>query len=209
MKGTPPFIVYALPRSRTAWLSKFLSYREWRCYHEQAIYMRSVDDIKEIFSCPNTGVAETAAAQGRYLIRHAAPNIREVVVFRPVEEVVDSMMKADVSGMVTYDRHLLKKGMSYSDRVLHKIAKDKNVLSINYHDMDNPEICARIFEHCLPYSFDKIWWESLKDKNIQADIKAILRYYYKYRESVELFKRLCKSELFRLRRMDLSSLRMN
>lgn len=196
-----PFLIYALPRSRTAWLSQFLSYKEWSCHHEQAIFMRSMDDVRSFFSQPNIGAAETAVAQGRPLIKHAFPNIREVVILRPVDEVVESMIKVDIAGVGTYDRGLLEKSMQYGDRVLRKIAKDPNVLVVDYRDLLKKDTCANIFEHCLPYSFDKTWWESLKDKNIQTDVKAVLRYYYKHKKEIESFKNHCKSELRNLCRM--------
>ncbi len=203
---TTPFIIYALPRSRTAWLAKFLSYGEWSCYHEQAIYMTCLDDVRALFECPNIGVSETAAAQGRFLIKHIVPDIKEVVVLRPVNEVVDAMMNLDVSEVATYNRILLQKGMEYSDRVLRKIAQDPNVLVVNYSDLNGAETCEKIFEHCLPYKFDMAWWESLKDKNIQADVKSVIRYYHKYRGTIEAFKKQCKSELFRLYRMKCKTL---
>lgn len=197
---TTPFIIYALPRSRTAWLANFLSYKEYKCHHEQAIFMRNMDNVKEFFSRPFIGSSETAAAPGRKLILSVVPNMKEVVILRPVNEVVDSMMNVDVGGVASYDREKLQKGMEYGDRILRKIAKDPNVLTISYADLDKQETCAAIFEHCLPYKFDKSWWESLKDKNIQADAKAVLGYYFKNRAPIEAFKKYCKSELRRLMR---------
>ena len=195
-----PFIVYALPRSRTAWLSKFLSYGDWTCHHEQAIYMRTMDDVRALLSRPDTGCVETAAAQGRYLIKHAFPDIREVVILRPVKEVVNSMLNTDVASIAAYDPDKLQKIMEYGDRILRKIAQDVNVLAINYSDLVFEEACADIFEHCLPYRFDKSWWKSLKFQNIQVDVKAVLQYYFDNREAVDGFKRHCKSELRRLHR---------
>lgn len=198
-----PFIIYALPRSRTAWLARFLSYRGFMCYHEQAIFMRSLKDVRAFFRRSNIGTAETAAAPGRCLIRYVAPNIKEVVVFRPVDEVVESMMNVDVGGVATYDRAALKKSMEYNERVLRRVAADPKVLSVNYHDLDKPETCARIFEHCLPYKFDQAWWESLKDINVQVNVKDVLLYYYSNRPAIEAFKKYCKSELRALCRMGL------
>ena len=31
------FIVFAMPRSRSYWLSRFLSYEGWHCGHEEAL----------------------------------------------------------------------------------------------------------------------------------------------------------------------------
>lgn len=195
---TVPFIIYGLPRSRTAWLSVFLSYKEVQCFHEIAVCMRSIEDVRKFFSRPAIGTCETAAAQGRDLLRYVVPNIKEVVVLRPVEEVIDSFLKIDTADIVKYDHKLLRRNMEYGDRVLRKIAKDRNVLVIEYKDLDKEETCANIFEHCLPYRFDKEWWLSLKDDNIQADIKGVLGYYHKNRTVIEAFKRICKSELRRL-----------
>ena len=195
---TVPFIIYALPRSRTAWVSQFLSYRDWECYHESAMFMRSVDDVRAFFTSDKVGCSETAAAQGRHLIRAIAPDIKEVVILRPVDEVVDSLLSIDLSGVATYDKDILRRNMEYGDRELRKIAKDSNVLVIDYADLDKKEVCKLLFEHCLPYKFDNEWWESLKDKNIQVDVKACFMYYHKHREAIENFKRSCKDELRKL-----------
>lgn len=197
---TIPFIIYALPRSRTAWLSHFLSYKDWKCYHELAIFMRSMDDIKDFFSHKNVGCVETAAMQGRYLIRNFAPNIKEIVILRPVDEVVQAILNTKVN--VKWDENILRKNMEYGDRVLKKIAKDKNVLVFTYEELNTESVCSKIFEHCLPYKFDKLWWESLKEKNIQVDMNAFFHYYQNNREAIENFKHICKSELFKLRRMN-------
>lgn len=198
---TQPFIVYGLPRSRTKWLSVFLTYREWVCCHETSMNMRSLVDVRRLLSQPNTGTSETAACYGRFLIKYLFPNIKEVVVFRPVDEVVNSVLNVDVSGVATYPPILLRKVMEYGYRCLKKIAKDPYVLVVNYADLEKEETCRSIFEHCLPYRFDKAWWESLKDKNIQIDAKELLRYRFKYSDEIKAFKHHCKMELIRLCRI--------
>lgn len=197
----PPFIIYALPRSRTAWLSTFLTYRDWRCYHEQAIYMRSMEDVRALFSVPNRGCAETAAIQGRPLIRHAIPGIREVVVLRPVDEVIDSLLKLDLGAGLVYDQKLLRRNMEYGDRELRKAAKEQGVLTIEYDLLKHDWACAAIFEHCLGLPFDRAWWDSLKDQNIQCNTPEIVQYSYKHRPDILAFKAYCKRELRRLCRM--------
>jgi len=191
-----PFIIYALPRSRTAWLSRFLTYNDYTCYHEQAIFARSLSDIKTFFK-GNMGTAETAAAQGRPLIHYVCPDIKEVVILRPVNEVVESMIKA-AEGIAAYNKPLLQRNMEYGDRQLRKMAKDPNVLCVDYADLQNEKTCAMIFEYCLPYQFDKDWWEFMKNKNVQANVGAIINYYHRHRADIEGFKRHCKSELRRL-----------
>jgi hypothetical protein len=202
---TTPFIVYALPRSRTAWLSHFLSYKEWRCGHEQAVTMRRMQNVEAFFNRPNIGTVETAAAQGRHLIRHIVPDIKELVVLRPVDEVVDSLLASDISGVAVYDKVKLKRNMEYGVRELRKISNEPGVFTMDYQDLKKKEVCAKVFEHCLPYAFDETWWESFKDRNIQVDVKAALEYYFKHKIAVENFKKHCKSELRRLCRSGLVS----
>lgn len=193
-----PFIIYSLPRCRTAWLAEFLSYKDWKCWHEQALCMRNMEDVKVFFSAPNIGTVETAAFYGRHLIKHYIPNIKEIVILRPVDESVEAMMKCDTGGLATYDYNSLKKIFERGNRELQKMAEDKNVLAIDYSNLTKRETCVAIFEYCLPYAFDDAWWETLRRQNIQVNVESVLRYYYQNKDIVESFKRLCKSELRKL-----------
>lgn len=195
-----PFIIYALPRSRTAWLSRFLSYGDWTCYHEQLTFMRSLEEMQRFFARPNMGSAETAGIQGRHLIRYVAPDIREIVILRPVDEVVNSILSINIGMAGTYNVPLLQRNMEYGDRELRKLSKKHGVLVLNYEDLELEENCKRIFEYCLPYRFDKVWWEFFKSQNIQVSLKEAVLYYLNNRDAIENFKRHCKSELIRLRR---------
>jgi len=192
------FILYALPRSRTRWLSEFLSYKDFHCCHEQAVTMRSLDDVRTFFGGPNIGTVETAAIYGRVLIKHIVPDIREVVILQDVDKAVDRMMKTDTGGIATYDKNIVYKTFLRADRLLRKAASDPNVLTVDYNDLDKEETCKTIFEHCLPYPFDREYWKVFKDWNIQINIKDFMLYYSCNKDKVEAFKAHCKSELRKL-----------
>lgn len=196
----PPFIVLGLPRSRTYWLSRLLSYGDWHCYHEAAITMRNMEDVKTFFARPRTGTAETAAAPGWQILRHYIPDLRTVVVRRPVDEVVDAMMRTEGAA---YDQSRLRRNMEGIERSLDKVARHKGVLSVDYADLDREDVCASIFVHCLPYEFSHDWWSGLRDRNLQVDPMTGLRYYTDNRLEIETFKIVCKSELWRLARAGL------
>ena len=197
-----PFIICALPRSRTYWLSKFLSYGGWTCHHEAAVQMRSLNDAVEFFARPRTGSAETGISPGWKLLRHYVPGLRTVVVRRSADEVVDAMMAVDVSGVATYDRAKLTRNMQYMDRALDKITGPE-VLTVRYADLDREETCASIFSHCLPFEFCADWWNEMRERNLQADVRSALRYYHANRAAIDRFKAACKSELWRLARAGL------
>lgn len=196
----PPFLVYALPRSRTAWLSEFLTYREWSCGHEFSIQMRRFDEVLAYFRRPNVGSSEPAAGPGWPILCHHFPEMRRVVIRRPVDEVVDAMMRVDIGDEFTYDRQKLHQIMSRSARDLDRLSAQPGVLTVPFSDLEREDACAAVFEHCLPYDFDRSWWESLRHRNIQIDVKALLRYYHANRDGVDGFKRACRVEMRRLAR---------
>ena len=197
-EGRPFFVIYALPRSRTAWLSAFLSYGGWACLHEQAIFMRSLRDVRRLTARPRTGSVETAAGPAWRLLRHYAPEHRAVVIRRPVEETVEAMMEAGRNAGAAYDEDHLRRAMRYGDRCLTQISDQPGTLTLDYSDLAGEAACQQIFEHCLPYPFDREWWSSLKDRNIQTDLSAFFRHYQETRGEVEVFKRTCRQELTRL-----------
>lgn len=187
-----PFIIYALPRSRTAWLSEFLSYDGCQCYHERSITFRSLQDIQNLLSQPETGMAETGAIQARLLIKYLFPDIKEIVILRPADEAMIAMKKA-AAGIVSLDEDKLHKIIKYSDRELRKLSK--NVFTLNHEDLDKEWACKEIFEYCLDRPFDKEWWWYLKNINIQADMKAFFSYYMENRMQIEDFKKQLKCDL--------------
>jgi len=157
--------------------------------------MRSVDEAIDLLRRPFTGAAETAAGYGWQILHHHLPNLRAVVIRRPVDDVVEAMLRVDVEGVATYDRGILTSIMTRGDRELERISRQPGVLTVEYADLETEEACAAIFEKCLGKPFDKKWWEFLRGQKIEADVKAALRYYYAHQKEVAGFKKACKTEL--------------
>ena len=190
-----PFIVYTAGRSRTAWLSEFLTYGKCKCYNEVAIKFRDIDQVTAFFSAQGTGSAETGVAPAWRLINHFVPDIKSVVVRRPLEEIIESFDR-----VAPIDEEKLRHIISYEIRCMEKISQQPNVLTVNFHDLDRADVCAAIFEHCTPYRFDRGWWEFLRDKNIQTSVSDIFGYYQENRDKIEKFKRHCKRQMIALAR---------
>lgn len=198
-----PFLICALPRSRTAWLSKFLSYADWTCGHESLITMRSIEDVRASYARPRTGSAETAAAPGWELLRHYVPDLRTVVIRRPVEDVVQSFLKLDLRGLATYPEGPLRAAMTRADRALDRVASQPGVLSVDYAELASEETCRAIWHQCLPYRFDGDWWAHWDAINVQMDVPNHVKYYHANLAAIERFKGLCKTEMWRLARAGL------
>lgn len=200
--GVPdrPFIVYTAGRSRTAWLSAFLSYGSVQCHNEVAIRFRNMEDVAGFFATGRTGSAETGAAPGWRLINHHVPGIRSVVVRRPIEEIIASFARSEVAHIAAIDEDRLRRVITYEDRCLRRISAQPGTLTVDFADLGHADTCARVFEHCLPYRFDPQWWGFLRGQNIQADVADLFSYYRDNRDAIEGFKRAAKRDLTALAR---------
>jgi hypothetical protein len=184
-----PFIVFGLPRSRTFWLSKFLSYREWTCGHEESLRMRSLQDVRSWLNLPCTGSAETAAAPWWRLLAEMRPDTRAVIVRRPVAEVVRSLLATGVQ----FDGDALAVAMQRLDTKLDQVAaRWPGALSVNFHDLANEDTCARVFEHCLPYQHDHAWWAAWAPINMQINFIAMTCYGIAHAEQLTRLARTAK-----------------
>jgi hypothetical protein len=181
------FIVYALPRSRSFWLSKFLSYGDWYCGHDEARHARSLQDIKSWFSQPQTGTVETSAGQ---FWRIVPKGVKTVVLRRPIPEVVASLAK------LGFDPNVQAPAIALLDRKLEQIAaRVPGAISVTFEELGTLEGCKKVFEYCLPYEFDPRWWEFLKDANLQANIPALGRYIQAFRPQVEWLRTAAKNAI--------------
>ena len=185
-----PFIVYAMPRSRSYWLSRFLSYGKWRSGHDELIHMRSFDDVRSWFKQPMTGSVETGAASWWRLIHKFRPDLKTVVLRRPVGEAVDSFARLNVG----IDLKVVDKVLRGIDRKLDQIEERvPNVISVTFDGLSREDDCAKVFEHCLPYAHDSAYWARMAPLNLQIDMVALLRYCGAHKPQMETFAKIAKA----------------
>ena len=182
-----PYLICALGRSRSTWLAELLTYRTWTCDHDRSIYMRSVADVAAFFARPHHGSAETAASPGWELIRHLAPNLRTVVIRRPVNDVVAAFLAVDLRGMAIYDAPALRRNIERLDRAQDRIARQPGVLVLDFADLVHEDACQAVWHHCLPYAWDRRWWLALRDRNVQCDTVAQVLYYHRNTAEIDAF----------------------
>jgi hypothetical protein len=155
----PPFIVFSLPRSRSAWMSMFLSYRERVIGHDIG---PDCGYPNEFFLRLGQGTCETGAAFAWKFIRRVKPCVRFVVVRRDPFEVADSLARYGLTGFLSE--------MQSRDDDLMQISEEPGTLTVEYHDLVNPEPCADIFAHCLGEVMPDWWWQRYDGLNIQVDM---------------------------------------
>lgn len=190
----PPFVILALPRSRTAWLSHFLSYGPWVCGHEELRHCRSLDDVKSWLDMPFTGTCETAAAPYWRTLLKLRPDVRIVVVRRDVEAPVRSFLKLPGT---QWDEPALRAQMKHLDHKLDQIVKRvPNVLEVQFDDLTDEATCARIFEFCLGMPNDSPRWHQLAPMNIQCNMVSILRYFRAHMPQLVKFSAQVKQDTY-------------
>lgn len=185
------FMVFALPRSRTAWLAQYLTYGDYVCGHEELRHARSLDDVATWFKQPCIGTAETAAAPWWRMLDRFAPGAKVLVVRRPVAEVLNSMMAIP---RLRFDRATLEKVLVAHDRKLDQIEARLPCLSVNFADLATEETCARVFEHCLPYAHDHEHWRVMSRQNIQINMPALMRHYQAYEPALAKLASVAKHQ---------------
>lgn len=160
-----PFVILGTPRSRTAWLAKFLSYGDVTCHHEPSVHFRSLADLSSLLRSPNTGASDSMMTLLWPEILFLAPNVKMVVVTRPMGEVLDSVKRMRVS--VPLVRSLLARIVGAVEEIKRS---GFDALFVDFCDLEKEDVCARLFEHTLGLPFDREWWLSWRDVNVQTPI---------------------------------------
>jgi len=190
-----PFVILSLPRSRSCWLSSFLTYGEWQCGHDEIRHCRSLDDVKSWLAQPFTGTAETAAAPFWRLLLHYQPDVRIVTIRRPVDEVISSLVKTGVQ----FDTPLLTLKMRQLDRKLDQIEQRvPGVKSFTFDSLKSEATCAELFEHCLPYPHHAARWRRLDALNLQIDLHHMVRYFAAHRPQLDKLAKQAKHRVLSL-----------
>lgn len=178
-----PFVVFALPRSRTAWLARSLTYGPWTCAHDEIRHCRAPEDITAWLSQAYVGSVETAGAPFWRYLRMVRPDARIAVVRRPVSEVLASLLA--IRG-IEWNAERLATVLRAHDRKLDQIERRvPGVVSVSFSDLADEATYARLFEHCLGLSHDPAWWADLAGRNVQINLPAYMRYFQAYEPQLD------------------------
>lgn len=164
------FIIYSLPRSRTAWTCHYLNYPLARppqgVGHDLAVQMGSVEAFIDLYNKEGMfGSVEIGAVMAWRIIKKELPHLKTVVIRRPLIEVFHSFAKAGFEVDIGELGEL--------EAMLDSVAEEEGVYSIRSSDLDAPIVCKWLFEYCLDLEFDFDWWAYIQSINIQMDLHEI------------------------------------
>jgi len=155
------FVIFSLPRSRSFWLSKFLTYGHWTCGHDVCLNFENLEDLRKYYSQERTGSCETGAMEYYKVFRQLVPELKFVVVRRELDEVKKSLWKFGI----TLDDAESKL------EALREISKLPNTLTIHFDKLDIPSSARALWEFVLPVPFDNQWFNYFKSRNLQINMR--------------------------------------
>jgi len=162
-----PFIAFALPRSRTAWLSRYLAYDGRQVGHDVAARSNSIAGFFRNFDEGMAGTVETGAMMGWRLFRERFPSAPITVVRRSVQDVYLSLSQFGIFPLAG--------DLEARSAILDELEKEPGVLSVSFRDMYSEKSRRRVFEHCLGRRWDQEWDARWAPVNVQVDVAVAMR----------------------------------
>lgn len=160
-----PFFVFSLPRSRSAWISAFLSGDGAFIGHDVGAECGSVGEFIGMMS-NLAGTCETGAAFAWRLLRQVWPDARFAVVRRDPEDVCRSLARFGLDGFLPE--------MMARWAQLEEISALPGTLTVSFDDLRSFEACAELYEFCTRRRLSVDWWRGMEAQNIQVDMPVQL-----------------------------------
>jgi hypothetical protein len=166
-----PFFITGLPRSRTAWLSVYMTTGRAVCYHDACAKIERIEDVEAVFASDfyhYVGIADSAL--GFYLpwiLQNIGP--RTLIVERDPDEVSNSLAALGMPKTKLPNRLLAS---------LKEFRGHPLVMWVPYRLLDEKRVMEKAFLHLLPgEAFDERRHDEMAKLNIQTDMrKAVASY---------------------------------
>ena len=184
---TRPFLIFSLPRSRSAWLSAFLGAPGRVVGHDIGATCSSPADFAWKLQHELAGTCETGAAFAWRLIRKLVPDAQFVVITRPVSEVVESLAKFGLTG--------LNQEMVERAEMLRQITRQPGTMTLDWTALRYPSSCAQLYRACTGEEMDSAWWAAMDRLNIQVDMARQLAVLKRNAEQIANLKTIVSREL--------------
>jgi len=185
-----PFVILSNGRSRTFWLSEFLSYGHILCLHDIAFFIKEVDQIRRLLNTPTVGFAESTACLYWRLIEYYRPDTKFVIVKRDLAQIVASGIKLlKTVGVEVYEDKYAAI-VARHQRHFNTAAKfAEHKLVVDFEDLKEEACCKEVFEFCLPYKHDHDHWKKLEGQNLQTDSTLkTFEYFRRHNKRIEQVK---------------------
>lgn len=163
----PHFFVFCLPRSRSAWLSNFLTYESVFCMHEPLPECRTIEDLEAKLvttGTPIAGAADTGAMFWVDEIIEHFPSARFVVLARDPAGFVEQTRRM---GATENDAIAMLEQFETTIGTLHKLGK--RTLTVASKQLDDYDVANKVWRHVgMPIDMHRLRYEQLRDTRVEV-----------------------------------------
>lgn len=174
---TSPFVILGTPRSRTAWLAKFLAFEGRHVLHEPSADFRSLDELYSLLDNPLVaGIVDSMLTFRWRDILVAQPEARLVLVSRDKSGVIASLMRTGIFiDHIAENQLRLMKMLQKHACAMEELRGDAVVLSVPYSALSEYHVADQVFRYCLREPLPLEWWQRWRHTNVQVDVHEIRR----------------------------------
>lgn len=154
------FAVLALPRSRTCWISRFLSNPGAVCLHEPSVWLSSISALDDLIGDPAiAGISDSMMT----LHWRRLGGLRLVAVRRRFEDVMTSARRLGLDDPTSRDV------VSRISAELGAVEALPGVLRLDYDDLGTPAGAGALYRHCRNEEMPPGWFEFWNPVHIEVD----------------------------------------
>lgn len=129
-----PFVILALPRSRTAWLATWLTYGDRRCHHDALAIAHSRDALRRLTHGGN-GLAETSGMALPRVLHDTLPDARYLIVRRDPAHVAASLERLGAAA----SRTVVQRGVLELDKATRYLVPRAPTMEVGFETLDDPQ----------------------------------------------------------------------
>lgn len=160
------FFICALPRSRTAWLSVFLTHGDSFCFHEPAVGMTDFGQFRSLFESTGRSVVGTSDCGNVWIADGLArefPESRFVVVRNDIDKIRKSLEEMGLP-----DHGMLEKSAIMLDYTV----RTHSHISLEADDLSNPGTVKMLCDY-VGAPFDQARFDLLTTLNVQVNTRYL------------------------------------
>lgn len=154
-----PFVVLSMPRSRSYWLSRFLSTAQRPVGHDIARWFKSHGEIRDYFAAPGAAAVDTAL--GTIWDRLGITGVKTVLLHRDPDEVARSLRAVGLPAVNLY---------AYAAKL-----RAMPGFHVEQSDLDCEAGARAVYHHCTGEQMPSGRWQAFIGRNLQCDIAAMHR----------------------------------
>lgn len=166
------FFITGYPRSRTAWLANFLTYKDSFCFHDGMEYCefdpsklpKFLESVRERY----IGNSDSSILYFHKEIYKEFPLAKFVLIEREFDSALDSLESVFGPGPE------LRYVMRIAREKMEEFKRDIKPLTIKFEDLEKMNVCKELWEYCIPdIPFNPQRWVMLDKLEIVINPKQI------------------------------------